>query len=135
MIEITADDIITINKGIIKEWIESHPKNHEGVGSDKDKLEQIIRVADKQESLLAKATYLLGAIAWAQPFAGGNKRTAYTTTKTFLQMNGHTFQVQTKGDIEFLRKLLHEIQEERSELNEETMAKLTLYLANRIRKV
>lgn len=133
--EITADDIITINKGIIEEWIESHPKNHEGVSSDKHKLEQILHEADNQESLLAKATYLLGAIAWAQPFAGGNKRTAYTTTKTFLQMNGYTLLVQTKGDIEFLSKLLYEIQEERSELNEETMAKITLYVANRIRKL
>ena len=133
--EITAEDIITINKGIIEEWIESHSKNHEGVSGDKGQLEQIIHEADNQESLLAKATYLLGAIAWSQPFAGGNKRTAYTTTKTFLQMNGHTLQVQTDEDIEFLRKLLHEIQEERSELNDETMAKLTLYLANRIRKL
>ena len=36
--EITVDDIITINKGIIEEWIENHPKNHEGVGRDKDDL-------------------------------------------------------------------------------------------------
>ena len=133
--EITADDIIAINKGIIEEWLESHPKNHEGVGSDKHKLKQILREVDNQESLLAKATYLLGAIAWAQPFAGGNKRTAYTITKIFLQMNGYTLLVQTKVDIEFLRKLLYEIQEERSKLNDETMAKLTLYVANRIRKL
>jgi len=133
--EITADDIITINKGIIEEWIESHPKNHEGVSGDKGQLEQILHEADKQESLLAKATYLLGAIAWAQPFSGGNKRTAHVVAKTFLQMNGHTLLIQTNEDKEFLRKLLFEIQEERSELNDKTMAKLTLYLANRIRKV
>ena len=133
--KITADDIITINRGIIEEWIESHSQSHEGVGGDKHTLKQILHEVDNQESLLAKATYLLAAIAWAQPFAGGNKRTAYTITKIFLQMNGYTLLVQTAEDIEFLRKLLYEIQEERSKLNEETMAKLTLYVANRIRKL
>lgn len=54
---------------------------------------------------------------------------------TFLRMNGYRLDVKTEEDIEYMKKLLFEIQEERASLNVETMAKIILYVAKRIVKL
>ncbi|KAG2474519.1 MAG: hypothetical protein NPMRTH4_360004 [Nitrosopumilales archaeon] len=135
MIEITADNIIGINEQILKEYLEIHPRNHERIGVRKHELERILIEAETINSIIDKAAFILAAIPWAQPFSGGNKRTAYATAKILLENNGYNFEIQSKKDEEFLRKLLFEIQEERARLNEATLAKITLYLHNRTSEI
>jgi len=132
---LTKKDIIEINKGVIQEWIEQNSKSFEGVGVDDNELEKILQMVDEQESIIMKASYLVAGIAWAQPFAGGNKRTGIVSADTLLRMNGYRLVIDTDDDIEYLRKLLYEIQEERSVLNEDTLAKIILYVSKRIRKL
>lgn len=81
-----------------------------------------------------KAAYLLGGISWSQPFSGGNKRTAFVCADTILRLNGFRLSIESKNEQEYLRKLLLEIQDERSKLNEDVMAKIILYVSKRIRK-
>ena len=82
-----------------------------------------------------KASYLLGGISWAQPFSAGNKRTAFVCADTLLRMNGLKITIDDDYDLEYLRKLLLEIQEERSELNAGTIAKIILYVSKRIKEI
>ena len=127
--EITVDNIVAINKQILRGSV------NEGISVNKDELKKILEEADEQETIIDKAVYILAAIPWAQPFSGGNKRTAITAATIVLMNNGYSFNVESKNDIEFLRKLLFEIQEERSELNVRTFSKISLYVRNRIEKI
>ncbi|MDP2667700.1 MAG: Fic family protein [Nitrosopumilaceae archaeon] len=133
--EITIDDIIAVNEGILHEWKDRYPEHYEKVAVNKEELEKILNETELQESIIAKAAFLMAAISWAQPFSGGNKRTGYTCARALLRMNGYEFFVKSKQEIEALRKLLLEIQDERSELNTQTLSKIILYVARRIRKI
>lgn len=134
MTELTEELLIEINRGIIQEWLEQHPTAFEAVNANRDKLKEILKIVDKQENLIMKASYLLGEISWSQPFSGGNKRTAFICADTLLRLNGFRLVID-ENEQEYLRKLLFEIQDERSKLNEETMAKIILYVSKRIRKI
>lgn len=135
LVELTVNDIITINQGILEEWKEEHPSSHETIGVNKDKLQNILKEVEKQDSLIGKTTYFLALIAWAQPFSGGNKRTAHNVADTLLRLSGYKMQIDSKEDVERLRKLLFEIQEQRSELNNQTLSKIALYVSKRIRRL
>ena len=135
MMDISIDAIIQINRGILKEWLEENPSLYEGIAVNNDRLNEVIEIIKQQEDLILKASYLMGGIAWAQPFSGGNKRTGVVCADTFLRMNGYRLDVKTEEDIEYMKKLLFEIQEERASLNVETMAKIILYVAKRIVKL
>lgn len=135
MIRLNKELIIEINKGIIQEWLEQNPTEFEAVNVSQDKLDDILKTADVQENLIMKASYILGGISWAQPFSGGNKRTALVCADTLLRLNGFRLVIEDEDEQEYLRKLLLEIQDERSKLNEDTMAKIILYVSTRIRKI
>lgn len=132
---LTIQDLIEINKGILQEWIEENPKAHEGVAANEDELENILNAVNEQDSPILKATHLMARIAWMQPFAGGNKRTGIVSADTLLRMSGYRLVIEGEEDIEYIRKLLFEIQEERSVLNPETLAKIALYVSKRIRQL
>lgn len=134
MTDLTEELIIEINKGIIQEWLEQNPTAFEAVNVNHDKLKEILTIVNKQENLIMKAAYLLGGISWSQPFSGGNKRTAFVCADTILRLNGFRFSIESKNEQEHLRKLLLEIQDERSKLNEDVMAKIILYVSKRVRK-
>lgn len=134
MTNLTEELIIEINKGIIQEWLEQNPTAFEAVNVNHDKLKEILTTVNKQENLIMKAAYLLGDISWSQPFSGGNKRTAFVCADTILRLNGFRLFIESKNEQEYLRKLLLEIQDERSKLNEDVMAKIILYVSKRIRK-
>ena len=134
MTDLTEELIIEINKGIIQEWLEQNPTAFEAINVNHDKLKEILTIVNKQENLIMKAAYLLGGISWSQPFSGGNKRTAFVCADTILRLNGFRFSIESKNEQEYLRKLLLEIQDERSRLNEDVMAKIILYVSKRIRK-
>lgn len=132
---LTKKDIIEINKGILQKWVEQNPETYEGVAANEDELDKILKVVDEQDSIILKAAHLMARIAWSQPFAGGNKRTGIVSADTLLRMAGYRLVIENDDDIEYLRKLLFEIQEERSTLNPETLAKIVLYVSKRIRKL
>lgn len=134
MTDLTEELIIEINKGIIQEWLEQNPTAFEAISVNQDKLKEILTTVNKQENLIMKAAYLLGGISWSQPFSGGNKRTAFVCADTILRLNGFRLSIESKNEQEYLRKLLLEIQDERSKLNEDVMAKIILYVSKRIRK-
>lgn len=127
--------VIEINKGILTEWLEENPKSFEKISVNEEELTKILNDAEKQESEILQASYLMAAISWAQPFGGGNKRTAFVCADTFLRMNGFKLEVKDTKDIDYLIKLLFEIQEERAQLNPEGMAKIVLYVSKRIVKI
>lgn len=135
MTDLTEELIIEINKGIIQEWLEQNPTAFEAVNVNHDKLKDVLTTVNKQENLIMKAAYLLGGISWSQPFSGGNKRTAFVCADTILRLNGFRLSIESKNEQEYLRKLLLEIQDERSKLNEDIMAKIILYVSKRIRKI
>ncbi|MEX0657265.1 MAG: Fic family protein [Nitrosopumilaceae archaeon] len=132
---LTKQDLIEINKGILQEWIEKNPSDYEGVAASDKVLDDILKAVDEQDSIILKAAHLMARIAWLQPFAGGNKRTGIVSADTLLRMSGYRLVVENEDDIEYLRKLLFEVQEERAALNPETLAKIVLYVTKRIRKL
>ncbi|MGH9999494.1 MAG: Fic family protein [Nitrosopumilaceae archaeon] len=132
---LTKELIIEINKGIIHEWLEKNPAASEAINVNQDELDKVLQMVDEQENFIMKTSYLLGGISWAQPFSGGNKRTAVVCGDTLLRMNGLKLVIDNETDEEYLRKLLFEIQGERSELNGVTMAKIILYVSKRIKKI
>jgi len=126
--------VIEINKGILKEAQEKNPHQVEKISVNKDELSKILDEADQQEGLIMQVAHLMAGIAWAQPFGGGNKRTGYTCADTYLRMNGFRLVINSKEDIEYLRKLLFDIQEAKRKLDSDTLAKIVLYVAKRIIK-
>ena len=127
--------VIQINKGILKEALEKNPSTLERVSVNEDTLKDALDDAEQQEGIIMQVSYLLAGIAWAQPFGGGNKRTGYTCADTFLRMNGFKLDVKSREDIEYLRKLLFDIQGNRSKLDSDTLAKIVLYVSKRIIKL
>lgn len=127
--------MIQINKGIVKEWNEQNPSKLEVFDVSEDRLNEVLALVNKQYDPIAQTSYLLAGIAWAQPFSGGNKRTAFTCADTLLRMSGYTIEMSGQIDIDYLRSLLLEIQESRSGLDEFTLAKIILYVAKRLKKI
>ena len=135
MHDLTKELIIEINKGIIHEWLEKNPTASEAINVNQEELDKVLQMVNEQENIIMKTAYLLGGISWAQPFSGGNKRTAFVCADALLRMNDLKLAIGNENDTEYLRKLLFEIQGERSELNANTMAKIILYVSRRIRKI
>ena len=90
-----------------------------------------VEVTDDLQGLIKKGAYLLASIAWAQPFVGGNKRTAILITATFFHHNGFEMTIPDYDDKE-LRKLLYEIQDDRSGLNEAILKQIIFYISQNI---
>lgn len=57
-----------------------------------------MKVVDKQENLIMKASYIFGGIPWAQPFSGGNKRTAFVCADTLLRLNGFRLAIDDENE-------------------------------------
>ncbi len=127
--------IIEINRGILKEALEKNSQQLEKISVNKDTLSNVLEEAEQQDGFIMQVAYLLAGIAWAQPFGGGNKRTGYTCADTYLRMKGFKLVIESKEDIEYLRKLLFEIQESRKEMDTDTLAKIVLYVSKRIIKL
>ena len=128
--ELTVNDLIEMNKTVLS--TQSNSTHHEGISVNRDTLTEILDDAKQLESVFDQAAYVLAGIPWAQPFSGGNKRTAFAASKIILAEKNYTMKSISAHDVDFLLKLLFEIQEERSQINAATLAKITLYLRNRI---
>lgn len=60
-----------------------------------DRLDEVLKIVkntgnkeNERKNIILKASYLMGGLAWSQPFSGSNKRTAVLITSTFLHNNG-----------------------------------------------
>lgn len=133
--KLTKDILIKINIGILNEWLEKNSKTSEGFAHNDEKLEKILNLVEKQDNPISQAAYLMAGIAWAQPFAGGNKRTGVTAADTLLRLNGYKIKTQEQNDIDYIRKLLFEVQDERTVINEDVLGKIVLYLVRRLEKI
>jgi death-on-curing protein len=59
-----------------------------------------------KDALIKKASFLLFRITSVQPFHEGNKRTAYVTTKAFLNVNGFSIYVLKEEIFEILEGIV-----------------------------
>lgn len=132
---IDKQEIIDTNKRIISDWNQRHPSEPEVFDVSLDRLDEVLEIvknADNKENerknIILKASYLMGGLAWSQPFSGSNKRTAVLITSTFLHNNGLSLTIPEDEEYD-LRNLLYEIQEDRSRLDQQTMTKLILYIS------
>ena len=129
---ITKQDIIDTNQKVINLKLDEL----DVFCVRQDVLEDVVRmfdtldVSDDLQGLIKKGSYLMASISWAQPFCGGNKRTASLITATFFHQNG--FEMVISEDGKELRKLLYEIQDDRSGLNEAIMGRIIFYISNTI---
>lgn len=137
IVMISKQDIIETNKKILEEWLAKNPSEFEAITVNQTTLDELIDIANKTGNnedfttgLIKKSAYLMGGIAWAQPFGGGNKRTGILCAATFLFNNGYLLEL--PEDYRPIRKLLYEIQEERTRLNPDVMDKIIFYISRYI---
>jgi len=132
--------IVDVNRKIIHLWNARHPDKPESIGVDADRLDHVLDIVKNiandlpfEKSLTEKAAYLVGGIAWAQPFSGANKRTAILSCTIFLSENGYSLNIPRNRNPE-LRQILFDIQEERSKINRKIIAKIILYITKLVSK-
>ncbi|MGI0065171.1 MAG: Fic family protein [Nitrosotalea sp.] len=130
--------IIELNKKIIDEWNVRHTELPEFLNASDTRLDEILIMVEKAaneyeitDQIIVKAAHLLGGLAWAQAFSGGNKRTAILSTTIFLRRNGFSM-IFPREEQRELRLLLFQIQEERSQVQQEIINKLILYIRRNI---
>lgn len=126
--------IIELNEKIINEWNVRYPESPEFINASKARLDEVLCMVEKagdelviKDQILIKAAHLLGGLAWAQAFSGGNKRTAILSTTIFLRRNELSITFPKEEQRE-LRRLLFEIQDKRIQLQQEIIDKLILYI-------
>lgn len=130
--------IVELNKKIIDEWNVRHLELPEFINVSDTRLDEVLIMVEKTgneheitDQIIVKAAHLLGGLAWAQAFSGGNKRTAILSTTIFLRRNGFSMTFPREEQRE-LRLLLFQIQEERSQVQQEIISKLILYIRRNI---
>lgn len=130
--KITKQDVIDTNQKVIA--LKLDPLDEFCVRydilDDIFKMLDELEVSDDFEGLIKKSSYLMASIAWAQPFCGGNKRTAILITANFFHHNGIELIIPEDG--KELRRLLYDIQEDRSGLNHLIMEKIIFYISKTI---
>jgi len=131
--KISKEDVIETNRRVI----DLNLDELDVFGVREDALDEIfeifdtLKVNDDLQGLIKKGAYLMASIAWAQPFSGGNKRTAILTAATFFHHNGAEMDI--PEDDKELRRLLYEIQEERTRLNETVMGRIIFYISKTVK--
>ena len=137
---ISKQDIIDTNEMIIDDWNLNHSlADQQYFCFDNSRLDEVLKIVEdvknipdtyEVSNLMRKVSYLMGAISWAQPFCDGNKRTGLLIAATILDENHIQFE---PYDEDKIIDLLYEIQEERVELNKETMDKIILYISKSVK--
>lgn len=127
--KITTQDVIDTNQKIIAQKLDPFDEFcvRYDILDDIFKMFDELEVSDDLEGLIKKGSYLMASIAWAQPFCGGNKRTAILITANFFHHNGIELIIPEDG--KELRKLLYDIQEDRSGLNQSVMERIIFYIS------
>lgn len=126
--------VIRVNRELVEERILRDPSGPEHFGLSQDRLDEVMSIFYKsgadllgEAQIIEKAAYFLGALSWAQPFDAANKSTGMIVMVLFMRKNGLDLKT-SPLDEAYLRGLLYEIQEERTELNREVMGKIILYI-------
>jgi death-on-curing family protein len=134
IVYVERQTIIEINKKIIERWNAKHTERPEFIDVGTDRLDEVLSIVKNvandlefERSLIVKTAHLIGGLAWCQAFSGANKRTSISTGNLFLRINGYKFQKIPIVEQRKLRHLLFDIQEERGQLNEQTMTQIILY--------
>ena len=83
MEQLTIEDIIAINKKV----------GEKGVIINKGNLEFTINKANKKDDLIKEAAIILHDLVNAHAFLDGNKRTAFVSAVTFIEINGKKFNI------------------------------------------
>lgn len=132
--------IIDFNKKIIQIWNSRYPDRPEYFDVGIDRIDEVLKIVknvandlEHEKSLVEKAAYLVGGLAWSQAFSGANKRTAILTCTLFLLENGYKLDIPQSRNPE-LRQLLFDIQEDRGSINREIIDKIILYITKLLRK-
>ena len=133
--------LIDTNKLLIETWNEEHPHEiQQPFGVRRPEIDQVIPMVEeydksdlKLEDLIKKAAYIMAIISWLQPFLDGNKRTGIIAGTKFLRDNGLELDILPKDEPE-LRRLLYDIQDQRSSLDHSTVIKIIIYTTKRIHK-
>jgi death-on-curing protein len=87
---LNEDQVIRINLRLVEQTGEPHALLHPGLLSS-GMARPINRWSYGEEDVANLAGILLLGIGMNHPFEQGNKRTAVTAAKVFLQFNGYTF--------------------------------------------
>ena len=132
--KISRDDLIGSNLLVVVQKIDELDRF---IVRD-DAIDEVLKIFNDVDytpdraGVIKKATYLMGAISWAQPFGAGNKRTALLVSATYLHHNG--IEVKLIDDKE-LRKLLYKVQEQRSSLPISIIDEIIFYISRMVDSV
>lgn len=132
----TLDEARRINEAIVEAYLESNPGAFEAVAFAGERMQEALDLAEKAHGMCAKAATLMCGIAWAQPFAGANKRTAVALARLMLNRSGFDFDCPAgeSADGDRLRRLLYEAQGRRSCLDPGAVLRAQVYLWPRLRR-
>lgn len=137
IIPFNRQEIIDENRKEIEERLKKNPTAAEAILVSNDRLNEVLKIVDSvgnnldhREQIITKAAYFLGAISWAQPFGGANKRTGFIMVVIFLRDNGYDLEIPEYDEARLI-SLLYDIQEERSTLSHEIIENLILYMKER----
>lgn len=141
VIPFNKQEIIDANEKEITERLLKNPTSAEAISVAEDRLDEVLKIVENignslefSDKIITKAAYFLGALAWAQPFSGGNKSTGFLMTIVFLHDNGFELRI-PEIDEAYLIDLLYKIQEERTNLSHEIIERLILYIKERIVRI
>lgn len=128
--KITPQDIIESNQKIVATKVDPDDVFcvRKDVLNDVFKMFDEFKADNDLQGLLKKGANLMAYIVWAQPFCAGNKRTAILVTANFFHHNKVDLDIPADG--KELRKLLYEIQEDRSGLNKDVMERIIFYISS-----
>lgn len=86
MASLTIEEIMEINKKV----------GEKGTLINKGNLEFTIQKVDKSKELVKKAALLLHDLIVLHPFLDGNKRTAFVSANTLIELDGKKFEISDK---------------------------------------
>jgi death on curing protein len=95
---LTVDEIIEINKNVLREIRVKRADAHRV--ASRQKIEDVLRdVQEEEGDVYLKAAVLLIRLTKAHAFDSGNRRTAYASTKLFLEANGKTLNIEVEPKV------------------------------------
>lgn len=124
---LSKEELVAINQRVLKLSGDPH-----GVMNEANLIHLVdavqLKYNDQEESILFKAAFILDYLAnKGHVFIEGNKRTAETSTITFLRLNGFFFEEQNQDELaNFVLKVAK---------NQESLTGISKWLKQRIKKV
>ncbi|WP_202078486.1 type II toxin-antitoxin system death-on-curing family toxin [Caldalkalibacillus salinus] len=100
---VTIEEVITINKFVIKNYSPNEPigvQSQELLESAVYRPQQTLFEQDAYPDIFQKAAALFESLVKNHPFLNANKRTAVLAMTQFLSYNGYVFKMATQKEIE-----------------------------------